>query len=676
MIAPVELLRARLENVRALSTGGFTARCPCTANHKHGDRHNSLKVDEGKDRQALIHCHTGCQPEQIVAALGLEMKDLFPAPEAETVGKNGHAPRKRIVASYDYRDESGAVLYQAVRYEPKTFAQRTPDGRGGWLWEVGDVRRVLYRTPELAAADPSEWVIVVEGEKDADLLAAVEILATTNAGGAGKWRPEYAEQLRGRRVCIVPDNDDAGEKHAETVARALHGVAADVRILRLPELPPKGDVADWLAAGGSGKELMRLVVFAPSWDTEAGTGKIGARADATQGPPADWSHWPDPPTEAVYGWFGEYLALMAPTTEAPPAFHLAAALTVAGAAIGKRVRTEYASEPLFANLYTVLIGPSGSSRKDTAIKRALSLSWPPQWERQAVSLPYQTVTDVSSAEGLIRSLERGPNTLLYLTELSNLMRNARRKGTSTILPRLIEAFDTPAKLSNLSKGDPQEVTDPYLSIIAATQPGILSTEMGVEDIHSGFANRWLFVPGDRRERKPTPPKLDKSASWRLWKDLNEAVMSYGPGSALHEAGDVQAVWDVWYLKERARTEEEGSMSVRHPVLVRKIALILAVSDTAKQIQLAHVTAAIALVDWMWEQTRRLMADWGVGIDSQLENRVVDVLTRCGPLKKRELQMKTKGRKWSAIEFDRVFRAMVSNQTIGFDTEGKVGLVDD
>lgn len=269
MSAPVDLLRSRLQNVKPIATGGFSARCPCAANHKRGDRHNSLKVDAGKEGQALIHCHTGCRAEDVVKALGLEMKDLFPAPEAAAVARNGNAPRKRIAAAYDYRDESGAVLYQAVRYEPKTFAQRKPDGRGGWQWEVGDVRRVLYRTPELAAADPSEWVIVVEGEKDANLLATVDILATTNAGGAGKWRPEYAEQLRGRRVCIVPDNDDAGEKHAEAVARALHGVAADVRILRLPDIPEKGDVADWLAAGGSGKELMRLVVFAPSWGDDA-----------------------------------------------------------------------------------------------------------------------------------------------------------------------------------------------------------------------------------------------------------------------------------------------------------------------------------------------------------------------------------------------------------------------
>jgi hypothetical protein len=389
-----------------------------------------------------------------------------------------------------------------------------------------------------------------------------------------------------------------------------------------------------------------------------------------------WAAWPDPPDAAIHGWFRKYLELVTPTTEAPPAFHLAASLTIAGAAMQKRVRTDYASEALFANLYTVLIGPSGSSRKDTAIKRAMSLSWPPQWERQIASPPYTVITDVSSAEGLIKQLEKHQNVLMYQTELSNLMRNARRKGTSTILPRLIEAFDTPAKLSNLSKLDSSEAIDPYLSIIAATQPGILAAEMSVEDIHSGFANRWLFVPGDRTTRMAKPAKLDKAASWRLWKDLMAAIHSYQAGTSLEEASDIDKTWDAWYLQERAKSEEEAALSVRHPVLARKIALIYAVSDGAKTIELMHLQAAIAFVDWMWMQTRRLMADWGVGLDNQLENRIVDVLARQGPMKKWQLQAKTKSRKWSAVEFDRVFRAMSNNQSIGLDSERRVGLIDE
>ncbi len=121
-----------------------------------------------------------------------------------------------------------------------------------------------YRLPELLA-EPTRPVVVVEGEKDADNLARIGVLATCNAGGAGKWTAEHAEFLRGRRVVIVPDNDDAGRNHAQQVARTLHGIAESVRMVELPGLPAKGDASDWIAAGGTKAELKRLADAAPEW---------------------------------------------------------------------------------------------------------------------------------------------------------------------------------------------------------------------------------------------------------------------------------------------------------------------------------------------------------------------------------------------------------------------------
>jgi len=176
--------------------------------------------------------------------------------------------------AYDYRDEAGALLYQVCRYEQdegKTFRQRRPDpaAPGGWRWQLGDVRRVLYRLPGLLSAARDGWVFLVEGEKDADILAAQGIVATCNAGGAGKWRPEYGEALRGRRVAILPDNDKKGRDHAGQAAHSLHGIAADVRIVTLPGLPDKGDVSDWLGWGGTPGQLSALVEAAPSWTPTA-----------------------------------------------------------------------------------------------------------------------------------------------------------------------------------------------------------------------------------------------------------------------------------------------------------------------------------------------------------------------------------------------------------------------
>lgn len=181
-----------------------------------------------------------------------------------------------IVATFDYLDETGKLLFQVCRKATKGFVQRRPDGNGGWVYSLAEdknrklltVRRVLYRLPELLAETGT--VFVPEGEKHVDALRALGLRATTNPGGAGKWRPEYSEFLRGADVVILPDNDEPGAKHAEKVAIALQGIAARVCVLMLPGLGPKGDVINWLAAGGTKGQLLALVASAPLWEPDVG----------------------------------------------------------------------------------------------------------------------------------------------------------------------------------------------------------------------------------------------------------------------------------------------------------------------------------------------------------------------------------------------------------------------
>ena len=204
----------------------------------------------------LVKHKLGCDH---IGAVSLAPKRRFPQRCASstitgTTGKTNaetdhpDAPARKIVAEYDYVDEAGTLLFQVVRFEPKTFKQRKPDGNGGWDWKLGDVRRVPFKLPELiegiAAGHP---IIVVEGEKDVLALNELGIVATTNPGGAGKWRPELSQHFRGADVVLIPDNDDAGWEHVHQIGAYLNGVAARLRVLVLPNLPPKGDVSDWIA---------------------------------------------------------------------------------------------------------------------------------------------------------------------------------------------------------------------------------------------------------------------------------------------------------------------------------------------------------------------------------------------------------------------------------------------
>ena len=248
MIDPVQEILSRLQGVKPTGQHQWQARCPA-----HDDQHASLCIGQGEDGRALVHCQAGCSTFEIRKVLGLPWSAFFPP--------NTQAGNGRIVATYDYRDASGQLLFQVVRFEPKDFRQRRPEG-DGWVWELGDTPRVLYRLPELTQADPKQWVYVVEGEKDADNLAALGIVATCNPGGAGKWGKLSDDSvLHGRRVAILPDNDDPGRRHAQDVAAHLAGKAAEVRIVALPG--PGKDVSDWIAAGGTAQQLMELVDAAP-----------------------------------------------------------------------------------------------------------------------------------------------------------------------------------------------------------------------------------------------------------------------------------------------------------------------------------------------------------------------------------------------------------------------------
>lgn len=192
----------------------------------------------------------------------MQVMKSCPSPEfapAAPAPKRRKTPAK-IVETYDYRDELGNLLMQVVRMEPKTFRQRRldPSARNGWSWSVKGVPVVPYRLPDLQAV-PDATVYVVEGEKDADRLASLGLVATTNAGGASKWTETHSQFLRGRSVVILPDNDAPGRLHAQKVVKALGGIAADIRVIYLPGLPEKGDVSEWIDGGGTVEELLQVV---------------------------------------------------------------------------------------------------------------------------------------------------------------------------------------------------------------------------------------------------------------------------------------------------------------------------------------------------------------------------------------------------------------------------------
>lgn len=171
-------------------------------------------------------------------------------------------PRENQTTSYIYRSATGEPLYRVIRIPGKAGFPQERWGGDGWISGKGcmdGVQRVLYMLPELMAATDRKPVIIPEGEKDTDNLAAMGFVATTSSGGAGKWAQTDSEPLRGRLCIVLPDNDDPGRDHARDICHDLAGKAADVRVLTLPGLEHKQDISDWIEqrrAEGKGDEVI------------------------------------------------------------------------------------------------------------------------------------------------------------------------------------------------------------------------------------------------------------------------------------------------------------------------------------------------------------------------------------------------------------------------------------
>jgi hypothetical protein len=182
---------------------------------------------------------------------------------------HGKGSAKRIVATYGYTDAAGVLLYEVVRYEPKDFLQRRPDGQGGYVWKMEGVDRVLYRLPDLVAASDDSIIWIAEGEKDVDNLRSAGLIATCNAAGAGKWGTLSDDSiLTGHHICIIADKDEPGRPHAQDVAGRLHGRAASIKIIEVPGNACK-DASDFLSAGGDAEQLSQLWENAPEWTPES-----------------------------------------------------------------------------------------------------------------------------------------------------------------------------------------------------------------------------------------------------------------------------------------------------------------------------------------------------------------------------------------------------------------------
>jgi 5S rRNA maturation endonuclease (ribonuclease M5) len=369
--AHIQNILDRLPGVKK-SGDGWVSLCP--VHESDGKQHQaSLSVDIGDNGSALLLCRAGCPTPDVLRAIGLTERDLFPARERKEPKANAN-----IVATYDYIDANGVMVFQVVRYEDKRFLQRRPDPQhpGQWLWNLNGTPRILYNVPALVSAPREETVFIVEGEKDVDSLTAIGLPATCNSGGAMKWKVVSDDSvLHGKDIVIIVDKDDVGRRHGADVAAKLKGKVASIKIIEVPGDDNK-DVSDWIGSLDCREPeqlraaLREMANAAPGWETPVDAMPVASAKDDEPDitPPTPYVPFP---TSILPSPFDLFIVECAAAMCCDPAFIALPLLVVMASAIGntRRLRLKDTWFEIYI-LWGAIVGYSGTM-KSPAMDKAL-----------------------------------------------------------------------------------------------------------------------------------------------------------------------------------------------------------------------------------------------------------------------------------------------------------------
>jgi 5S rRNA maturation endonuclease (ribonuclease M5) len=538
------------------------------------------------------------------------------------------ARRKRpIDRIYQYRDAEGRVVFEVVRFkDPKDFRQRRPIGDGRYAWNLEGIEPILYRLTELLAASKEEVVWICEGEKDADRLASLGQVATCNPMGAGKWRDHYAAPLEGRRVIILPDNDEAGRDHARQVAASLAGRAASIKLVELPDLPEKGDVSDFLDAGGTVERLRELADIAPEWFPGEAEPQDFDRFDrfvaggATGEPPINVPEWPAPPEAAAYrGLPGEIVRVIAPVTEADPVALLVQLLIAFGNLIGRRAYVGVGAARHHTNEFAVMVGETSAGRKGQSWResRQFVAAADPDWAAARIQ------GGLSSGEGVIYHVrdplkgrepirqkgkivgyqdviqDRGvedKRLLLFEPEFGGVLQALNRDGNK-LSAVIRQAWDSET-MAILTKSSPHQATGAHVSAIGHITAEELTHLLSACDQANGFANRILWCCVRRSKSLPFGGRPDEGEVRRLQARVGEAAAFARTVEEVAWSPEAIPEWEAAYERLTApRPGAFGRATSRAEAHALRLSLLYALMDRSDRIEPPHLRAALAVWDY-------------------------------------------------------------------------------
>lgn len=381
------------------------------------------------------------------------------------------------------------------------------------------------------------------------------------------------------------------------------------------------------------------------------------------------------PTEVWRPTFDDYRRALEGVTEAADEHHYAALATAIGAVLGRRVKVDYAY-PLYPNMYTLSVGPAGSSKKTTALRLAREVAI-----RADEGLATQS--SVGSGEGLLEALAEadgapGPTPmhrrlLLTQSEMGQLLAKARQDGSGTLMPLLMDVFDCPPVLNPRTRTMPITAYKPTLSIMAATTPSHLSRYVQDADWYGGLGSRLFICIAEPKDPIPRPRKVDPSRFNSVIRDIHNAVEHWPQETEFNLTDEAARRWDAWYILNKERERELGEAAdvvSRTAPYALKLGLIYAtLENSSPVIEDGQIEAGILAAEFAQGCALLLLEEIGDSKTIKLEARIIRKLKREPGISKRDLQRGVCGRNVGSAIFKRTLDAMLDTQKVAMRPDG-------
>lgn len=615
---------------------------------------------------------------------------------------------------FPYTDELGQPCFYVQRIErpdgSKSFPQWGPSADGdGWQANMRHVQepRPLYRLPDLLA-DPEGVIIFHEGEKavEAHIAAGLPGIPTTSSQGAGKAKYTDFSPLAGRCLVICPDNDEPGEQHAEDVAARAHAAGAvSVRTLRLPDLAPKGDVVEWLAAGGNVETFAALVETAEEVRSE--------KTERQSGSSAMIASTPTFPIEALPPILRRYVVEQAAALPVPVDLIAIPALVAAGAAIGRTREIQLKAGWLeSASLYAAIVSTTGSlktpalshsaeplrrrqrrhldeykkavqqyeadlathSKALTAYKNDRAFECPPKPSPPIFKRTWTADTTVEKLAGILAENHRG--VAIIRDELTGWARsmNQYRGGKGADKQFYLSAWSGAPIVVDRQGKESLSVSQPFLSVVGCMTPDGLASLNDEEDGQDGFIERLLFAypePVSVRWTDATVSPLTQDAYHDLFESLFSLSMVTDTLSGekrpltLNLTPEARALFVQWHDTHCREAEESATPSLQGAFSKLKgycarLALIHAVclNPATRLVGVESVSAASDLIDYFvahFAKIAPLLIRRNVSEEARCETDIKRILAGGKIETKRDLQRRLP--RYPAKIFNHVFSAL-------------------